>query len=323
MRLIPRLLATMLLALAGTSTAQTKWDMPMAYPAANFHTENAAQFAADVDKATSGKLKIQIHANASLFKAPEIKRAVQNGQAQIGEILLVNFENEWPGYGLDGIPFVATGFKDAMRLHNAAKPALEKKLAEGGMLLLYSVPWPPQGLYVKKEVESVADMRGLKWRAYSPSTAKIAELIGAQPVTIQAAELPQALATGAIESYMSSGATGYDSKTYEHIRIWYDTQAWLPKNVILVNRKAFDALDKPTQDALRKAGRDAEGRGWKLSDEKNEWYKKALAEKGMKILKPSNKLIADFKQVGTIMLADWVKKSGPEGKAIIDAYNGK
>jgi TRAP-type C4-dicarboxylate transport system substrate-binding protein len=179
------------------------------------------------------------------------------------------------------------------------------------MMLLYTVPWPPQGIYVKKEIASVADMRGLKWRAYSPATGKIAELIGAQPVTIQAAELTQALATGVVESYMSSGSTGYDSKTYESIKYWYDTQAWLPKNGVLVNKKSFDALDKPTQDAVLKAAADAQERGFKLSQEKNEWYKKALAEKGMKIMAPPPKLMADLKQVGTVMLADWEKKAGP------------
>jgi TRAP-type C4-dicarboxylate transport system substrate-binding protein len=308
------------LAIATGAHAQTKWDMPTAYAPANFHTEIAVMFASEVEKATAGKLKITVHSNASLFKAPEIKRAVQTGQAQLGEILLVNFENEWSGYGLDGLPFLATSFKDAYKLYTAQKPALEKKLAEGGMMLLYTVAWPPQGLYVKKEIDSVADMRKVKWRAYSPSTAKIAELIGAQPVTIQAAELTQALATGAVESYMSSGATGYDSKTYEHIKYWYDTQAWLPKNAVLVNKKAFDALDKPTQEAVLKVARDIETRGWKISDEKNEWYKKALAEKGMKVLKPSAKLTNDFKQVGNIMLEDWLKKAGPEGKAVVDAY---
>ncbi|MFM1987845.1 MAG: hypothetical protein RJA99_802 [Pseudomonadota bacterium] len=300
--------------------AQTKWDLPAAYAATNFHTENLTQFADEVDKASGGRLKITVHANASLFKAPEIKRAVQSGQAQIGEVLLVNFENEWPIFGLDGLPFVATSYKDSFRLYQAQKPVLEKKLAEQGMMLLFTVAWPPQGLYVNKPVESVADMRRIKWRAYSPSTAKIAELIGAQPVTVQAAELSQALATGAVQSYMSSGSTGYDSKTYEHIKYWYDTQAWLPKNAVFVNRKAFDALDKPTQDALLKAAATAETRGWKISEEKNDWYKKALAEKGMKILPPSTKLVQDFRQVGGIMLEDWLKKAGPEGKQVIDAY---
>ena len=180
--------------------AQTKWDLPAAYPASNFHTENLAQFAGDVEKSSAGKLKIQVHANASLFKANEIKRAVQSGQAPIGEVLLVNFENENPVYGADGLPFLATSYAEARKLAAAQKPVLDRLLAAQGMKLLYTVAWPPQGIYVNKELSSVADMRGLKWRAYSPATAKIAELIGAQPVTIQAAELSQALATGVVES---------------------------------------------------------------------------------------------------------------------------
>ena len=315
--------AAVALALSGlavAAAAQTRWDLPAAYPASNFHTENLVQFANDVDRATGGKLKITVHANASLFKANEIKRAVQGGQAQIGEVLLVNFENENPIYAADGLPFLAASYADSKKLAAAQKPVLDKLLAAQGMMLLYTVPWPPQGIYVKKEITSVADMRGLKWRAYSPATSKIAELIGAQPVTIQAAELSQALATGIVESYMSSGSTGYDSKTYESIKYWYDTQAWLPKNAVLVNKKSFDALDKASQDALLKAGAEAQERGFKISQEKNDWYKKALAEKGMKIMAPPAKLNADLRQVGAIMLADWEKKAGADGQAVIAAF---
>jgi len=320
MKLLRRLLSVALAAMTATSIAQTKWDLPAAYPATNFHTENLVQFAKDVEAVTGGKLRIQVHPNASLFKAPEIKRAVQSGQAQLGEILLVNFENENPMYGADGLPFLAASYADALKLYKAQKPYLDKVLGSQGMRVLFAVPWPPQGIYVKREIGSVSDMRGIKWRAYSPSTAKIAELIGAQPVTIQAAELSQALATGVVESYMSSGSTGYDSKTYEHVKYWYDTQAWLPKNAVIVSQKAFDALDKPTQDALLKAAAAAEERGWKISQEKNDWYKKALAEKGMKIVAPPAKLTTDLKQVGAVMLSDWLKRAGPDGQAMVDTF---
>ncbi len=307
-------------AFAAAAQAQTKWDMPTAYPAGNFHTENIAQFAADVDKATGGKLKIQVHANASLFKAPEIKRAVQGGQAQIGEILLVNFSNEDPMYEIDGIPFLATSYADSMKLYRASRKAVEDRLARQGMKLLYAVAWPPQGIYSRKQLTSAADMKGLKWRAYSPATAKIAELVGAQPVTIQAAEVTQALATGVVDSMMTSGSTGYDTKTFEHLKFFADTQAWLPKNAIIVNQKAFNALDKATQGALLKAAADAEARGWKLSEEKNAWYLDQLRKNGMTVYPPSAQLKADMKKVGDSMIADWLKKSGPEGKAVVDAF---
>jgi len=312
--------AALALGFAGVAIAQTKWDLPAAYSPGNFHTENLVQFADDVDKATGGKLKITVHSNASLFKAPEIKRAVQGAQAQSGEILLVNFENENPLFGVDGVPFLATSYADSMKLYKASRPALEKLLAAQGIKLLYAVPWPPQGIFSKKPINNVTDMKGLKWRAYSPATARIAELVNAQPVTVQAAELSQAMATGVIDSMMTSGSTGFDTKTFEYIKNFYDTQAWLPKNAVIVNQKAFDALDKPTQDALLRAAAEAEARGWKVSDEKTQWYYEQLRKNGMVIHRPSAQLAAGLKKVGDAMLQDWLKKAGPDGQAVMDAY---
>ncbi|HPK34157.1 TRAP transporter substrate-binding protein [Ottowia sp.] len=307
-------------ALASQAFAQTKWDLPSAYPASNFHTENLAQFVSDVDKGSGGKLKITLHPNASLFKAPEIKRAVQGNQAQAGEFLMANFQNEWPLWGIDGVPFLATSFADAKRLYDASKPAIEKKLNEQGMTLLYAVPWPPQGLYSRNPVKSQADLKGIKWRAYSPATARIAELVGAQPVTIQQAELSQAMATGVLDSYMSSGSTGYDTKTYEHLKYFYDLQAWLPKNAVVANKKALEALDKPTQDALRKAAAEAETRGWASSEKKTGEYLDLLKKNGMTVEPPSAQLKTDMQKVGEVMLKEWLDKAGPEGKAVVDAY---
>jgi TRAP-type C4-dicarboxylate transport system substrate-binding protein len=313
-------LAASALALSVPSFAQTKWDLPAAYPASNFHTVNIQQFADEVDKATGGKLKITVHAGASLFKAPEIKRAVQGGQAQIGEILLANFANEWPIYAADGMPFLADSYDDATKLYKAQKPLLEKKLGEQGMMLLYSVPWPPQGIYSKRPLNSAADLKGIKWRAYSPATARIAELVGAQPVTVQAAEVSQAFATGVTESMMSSGSTGWDAKLYEHVKYWYNTQAWLPKNAILVNKAAFDALDSATKQAVLKAGAEAETRGWAASKKANGETLDKLKANGMDILEPSAQLKADMKKVGDTMLKEWLDKSGTEGQAMLDAF---
>ncbi len=308
------------LSIGTTAMAQTKWDLPAAYPATNFHSENLVQFANDIDKASGGKLKITVHANASLFKAPEIKRAVQGGQAQAGEILLANFQNEWQIFGTDGLPFLADSYDSSMKLYNAQKPALEKKLAEQGLQLLYAVAWPPQGIYSKKPINSAADLKGIKWRAYSPSTSRIAELVGAQPVTVQAAEFSQALATGVVESTMTSGATGVDSKLYEHLKYYYDTQAWLPKNAVIVNKAAFDALDAPTKQAVLKAAADAESRGWTASRGVNTKTLETLKANGMQVLPPSAALKADLKKVGDTMLKEWIDKAGPEGQTIVDNF---
>ena len=304
----------------GTASAQTTWNLPAAYPANNPHSENLVAFAKDVETATNGKLKITVHANASLFKAPEIKRAVATGQAQMGEVLLSIHENEDPIYGIDVVPFLATSFPESMKLYKASKPAIEKKLAAQGIMLLFAVPWAPQGIYAKKDLNTIEDMKGLKWRAYNVGTTRIGQLVGAQSVTIQAAELPQALATGIVDSFMSSGGTGYDTKVWESLTHFYDVQGWIPKNYTFVNKAAFDAFDKPTQEAILKAAAAAETRGWKVWEEKSDWYLNELKAKGMKVQAPSAALKDGFRKVGEQLTADWLQKAGAEGKELVDAY---
>ncbi len=305
---------------AQPASAQTKWNLPAAYPADNPHSENLVLFAKDVADATGGKLAITVHPAASLFKAPEIKRAVQTGQAQVGEVLMSLHENEDPIFGIDVVPFLATSFPESQKLWQASKPAVEKKLAAQGLILLFAVPWAPQGIYAKQELNSVADMKGLKWRSYNVGTAKIGELVGAQSVTVQAAELAQALATGVVTSFLTSAATGYDSKAWESMTYFYDTQAWIPKNMTFVNKAAFDALDKPTQDAILKAGVAAEARGWKMWQDKAGWYLDQLKSHGMKVLPPSPALQSGLKKLGETLTADWLKKAGADGEAVIAAY---
>ena len=312
--------AVLALAWALDAQAQTKWNLPSAYPANNPHTENLAAFAKEVEQATGGKLQITLHPAASLFKAPEIKRAVQTGQAQMGEVLISNHENEDPLFGVDVIPFLAASYDEAKKLWDATRPAIEKKLAAQGMLVLMAVPWGPQGIYAKKDLNTVDDMKGLRWRAYNVGTSRIAELVGAQAVTIQAAELPQALATGVVNAFMTSGATGYDSKAWETMTHFYDVQGWIPKNLTIVNKAAFDGSDKPTQEAILKAAKAAEAQGWLVWRDKSKWYLEQLTARGMKVQPPSAALKDGMKKIGEQLTADWLKKTGADGQAIVDAY---
>jgi TRAP-type transport system periplasmic protein len=309
-----------LLLSAPLAQAQTKWDMPTPYPATNFHTENIVQFVKDVEAATGGKLTIAVHPNGSLFKANEIKRAVQGGQAQIGEVIISGLANEDPFFAMDTVPFLATSYPDAKRLLAATRAKLEEKFDKQGMKILFSVAWPPQGLYTKKPVERLADVKGEKIRSYSPTVARMIELMGGQPVTVQAAELTQALATGVVNANLTSSATGYDSKSWELLSHYYDVQAWLPKNIVFVSKRAFGALDAATQAAILAAARTAEERGWTISEEKNKWYVEQLASNGMKVLATPATLGADLAKIGEQMTREWLEKAGPDGKAALDAY---
>lgn len=303
--------------------AQVKWDLPSGYGVNTFQVQNLQQFAQDVDKATAGKLKITVHPNASLFKANEIKRAVQSQQVPAGEFILSGASNEAPVFGIDSIPFLATSYADSKRLDQASRALLTKTLAAQGIKLLYTVPWPPQSLYSAKPVTALKDLRGTKMRAYNPATSQIANSLGAQPVTIQLAELPAALATGGVDNFLTSSASGVDSKLYESVKYFYAVAAWLPRNAVVVNQKAFEALDKPTQEAVLKQAAEAEQRGWKTSEQKDAEYLKELGAKGMKIDPSADNLKKELKALGEQMTADWVKLAGSDGKAVIDSYLGK
>lgn len=306
--------------LAASAAAQSKWDLPSGYGPNTFQVQNLQQFADGVDKASGGKLKIVVHANASLFKANEIKRAVQSAQVPAGEFILSGAANESPVFGIDAIPFLATSYAESRRLDEVSRPLLARTLAAQGIKLLYTVPWPPQSLYSVKPVTALKDLKGTKMRAYNPATSFIANAIGAQPVTIQLAELPAALATGGVDNFLTSSASGIESKLHESVKNFYAVAAWLPRNAVVVNQKAFDALDKPTQDAVLREAAAAERRGWSTSEQKDAEYLRELAAKGMRVDASAEGLKRELKPVGEQMTAEWVKQAGPEGKAVIDAY---
>ncbi len=308
---------------AVSSAHAQKWDMPMAYPATNYHTQNGVAFAACVADATGGKLTIVTHPNGSLFAGNDIKRAVQTGQAPIGERLISAHANENPLFGVDSIPFLATSFAESAKLWKAAEPKIEAALAKQNLVYLYAVPWPPQGFYFKKPVGSLADMKGIKFRAYNAATARIAALAGMVPVQIEAADLSQALATGVADSFISSGSTGVDSKVWESLKFFYDVQAWLPRNVVFANKEAFGKLDTATQKAVRGCADKAAAEGARKAEDLTAGYLKTLAQNGMTVSAPSAKLKADLAGLGDTMTTEWLKAAGADGKAIIDAYKAK
>ena len=317
------LLATTALAFVGSPAVAAKWDMPLAYAASNFHSENAAEFASCVTDRTGGAIEIETHPSGSLFKGGEIKAAVEQGQVNIGERLLSAHANENPLYGIDSVPFLATSFDASVKLYETAKPALEKALEEDGLHLLYSVPWPPQGLYFKKEVTSLDDMKGLKFRAYNAATSRLAELAGMQPTQIEAAEVQQAFSTNAVDSMISSGATGYDRKVFDAgVTHYYEVDAWLPRNTVFVNKASWDGLPDDQKTALGECAGEAEARGLQKSKDYTQFTYDGLREGGMKVEPAGDELKGQLQEIGKTMTDEFLESAGDEGKAIVDQFRG-
>jgi TRAP-type C4-dicarboxylate transport system substrate-binding protein len=305
---------------AATVQAAEKWDMPMAYADSNFHTQNGKAFAEAVTVATGGKLEIIVHGGGSLFKGNEIKRAIQTGQAPIGERLLSAHQNENALFGVDSVPFLATSFEASDKLWAIARPTMEKILLDQNLVLLYAVPWPAQGLYFKKEINSTADMKGIPFRSYNSATARMAELSGMLPVQIEAAELSQALATGVAEAFISSGSTGYDRKVWEHLTHFYDVSAWLPRNYVFVNKDAWDAIDEDTQNIVRGVAMMAERAGTAKSEQLANWYLAQLAANGMSVQPAQGQLLLDLEKIGVTMTNEWIEAAGDQGKVIVEKF---
>lgn len=304
---------------AGAVSAES-WDMPMAYSGSNFHSVNGAEFAKCVTTGTGGDISITTHPGGSLFKGGDIKRAIQTGQVPIGERLLSGHQNENAMFGVDSVPFLATSFDDADKLWKAAKPALEAVLSEQNLTLLYSVPWPPQGLYFKNEVTSVADMEGVKFRSYNTATARLAELTGMLPVSIEAAEISQAFATGVADAMVSSGATGYDRKVWESLNYFYEVDAWLPRNYIMVNSEVWSGVSDASKNVITACAEIAEYAGTWRSKEYTGFTLQGLRDGGMTVEKASETLTGELQAIGATMTAEWLEASGAEGQAVVDAF---
>lgn len=309
---------TAALVIGTAAAAQTTWDMATPYPESEFHTRNIQQFADDISAATDGGLSITVHSGASLFKHPEIKRSVQNQFVPMGEVLMANLFNEDPIFGADNIPFIATTYESAKALWDAQRPLVEAKLAEDGIRLLYAVPWPGQGFYTNKELTSGADLSGMRFRTYNATTARMAELLEAAPTTIEAVEIPQAFSTGIVDAMVTSGATGVNTKAWDFTSEFYDLQAWLPKNMIIVNESAFSSLPEDQQQAILDAAAAAETRGWQMSADVAATSVSTLGE-NMNVRDVPEALVADLAAVGQTMAAEWAESVGDEAQAILDA----
>jgi TRAP-type transport system periplasmic protein len=309
------------LALATMPAAAANWDMPTPYPDGNFHTQNIHQFVEDVAGATDGEVQITVHPAGSLVRHPEIKNAVRSGQAQIGEFLLSTLGNENPIFEVDAVPFLATSYDDARRLWDASRDTIEGLLEEQNLMLLYAVPWPPQGLYADKELNTIDDLAGLRFRAYNPATERIAQLAGAVPTQIEVPDIPQGFATGRVEAMITSASTGVESQAWDYLSHFYDTQAWLPKNAIVVNRDAFEALDAGHQEAILEAAAAAEERGWDASAAEHDKQSATLAENGVDVGPPSDELAASMREIGETLTQEWLERAGSEVESIVERYN--
>jgi TRAP-type C4-dicarboxylate transport system substrate-binding protein len=318
--LITLMAITLTFVLIQPSTAGEKWDMPCAYSAQNFISQRYIKFAEIVTKNSDGKLEIVVHPSGSLYKGSEIMRAVRSQQVPIGAWYFGAHSNEDPIFGFDLIPFLTSGFEDAWKLYQVSKPELEKVLANQNLKLLFTAPWPPQGLFSKKEVNRIADMKGVRFRAYDTTTTRLAQLMGAIPTKTEASEISQAFSTGVAESMIASGAIGVFQKIWDYVDYYYKVNAWIPKSGVTVNIKAWNKLDNEIKQVILNAAAQIEKEVWEAAPQITESYNKTMAENKMKVLEPTTELRNEFKEIGEQVANEWAKSAGEKSEELLNAY---
>ncbi len=304
----------------GAAAQGTRWQMATPYPDGNFHTRNIRTFLEEIQNASGGRLAIQLHSGASLLPMPQIKRGVQTGQVQLGEILLTAYANEDVFFDADAIPQLVTNFAEAKRLADLQKPYIEQRLARQGLSLLYTVPWPPAGLYAQAPIPSIEGLRGLRFRTFSPATNRFAAIVGAQPTLVQAAELAQAFATGVVQAQITSAQTGVDTSAWDYARVFTPLGFSMTKNAVLVSRRALEALPADLQGVIRSASERAEARGYGLAEEAQRSTEQTLASRGMQIVPPTREFLDGLVRVSRQMTDEWVSRAGEDGAKLIEAY---
>lgn len=308
------------LVLSANTSIADEWNMPTPYPAGSFHTQNIEQFAQEISEATDGAISITVHPAGSLVKHAEIKNAVRSGQVQMGEFLLSRLSNENPIFEADALPFLAASYEDSWKLWRVQRRLVTEILAQQRLTVLYAVPWPPQGIYSSAPINDVADLNSMRFRTYNAATERLAQLAGAVPTQIEVPDIPQAFSTGRVQGMITSSSTGVNAKAWDFIDYYYDTQAFLPKNVIVVNTRALESLTQEQRDAVFAAAARAEDRGWKMSRQETEIQTRTLSENGIKVADPSPALRRALNAIGDQMAAEWADRAGVDGVALLEEF---
>jgi len=316
--------AVLMLFAVGPALAKTTWNANSVWPPKNQHSVGLEEFAKKVKTATKGELELVVHSGGALgYKGPELLKVVRDGLVPVSDMLISGVAGDEKILQIVTLPFLVRNFDELHTLLNIARPYFDKSAAKWGQKILYVAPWPGAGLWTKKEVKTLADLKGLKTRTYDKNGALVMEAVGATPLALPFSEVYTSLQTGVIDSVMTSSPTAVDAKFWEVLKYFEPLNITIATNMVTVNQKAFDKLPKAQQDALVKAGKEMEASMWKKVPQIDKEQEGISNKNGIETVKPSKKLIADLEKITEKIRADWLKDAPAEGKKIYADYMKK
>lgn len=307
-------------ALVFSASADTRWTLPVEQSSTHYITRIAQDFARQVKRDSKGVLDIDVVVGESVLQQIALKSRISRGEEVLGEVLLSALGEEIPLLELDSLPFLAQNYEQAQRLWGLARADIERQLLATGVRLLYVVPWQPQSLYSRQPLTTPDDLRDLRFGVQSPLLARLADVVGAQSVSIAGTGLREVFEQDVVDVVLASSSSGVDTRVWRATNYFYDVQAFIPKNAVLINERAFRSLPEAARNALLSAGKRAEQQGWALSRALHDRQVKRLEHAGMEVFRQvPDALRIGLDGAGSTMLWEWAGKAG-QSRHVLDAY---
>ncbi len=314
---------SLVLVLGAGAIAKTQWIGNSVWPPNNHHSIGLNEFAAKVLERTKGELEIKVNVGGALgFKGPELLRVVRDGLVQISDMLCSGVAGDEPIFNITTLPFLVRGFKEARLLNEIAKPYYEKAVeTKWNQKIIYTAPWPAAGLWTKKPIKGVADMKGLKTRTYDKNGALVVKATGGTPYPLPFSEVYSALATGLIDSVITSTPTAVDAKFWEVLKYFARIDITQAVDMVNVNLKAFNALSPEVQKVLVETGKEMENYMWEWVEKLDMEMEKKCNDNGIESLPISNEFLDELAKITRDIRKEWIEKEAPpEAKEIYTKF---
>ena len=314
--------AALAFTIGGVDAAPIKWDMPMEYGATTHHAKGDQFFAKLLSEKTGGQIQIVHHFGGALgYKSKDHFDAVGDGAVPIADTYVGPLQGIDPIFLLSSLPFLASTIEEAKILFEVAKPHYDAVFKKGGQKLLWSTPWPPSGIWGKKPIDSLEDLKNLKIRTYDANGTITLKEAGAAAIQLSWADVVPQLATGGIQSVLTSAEGGRGSNFWDHLNHFTEINYAAPLNMAHINLDVFNSLTPAQQKAVEEAGAATGEHNWKAVETLRQRNYKILGEHGVTVVKgvPAAYLHA-LSDAGQKALNQWLAKTGETGKKIIAEY---
>lgn len=312
------------LSFATPAMAQTAWDLPLVWSAENYISVNAQRFAEEVATVTDGEVQITTHPGGSLgFKGPDMFSAVRDGLVPIGDMLLQQQTGDNPLLGLQSLPYLMSSYEEQVAFQEFYRPVLNDVFAENNQKLLFTVPWPQQQVYAKKEINSIEDFEGIKIRASDSSAYQIFRAAGMKPVQLPWGEVIPSLATGVIEAVGTSSPSAVDGSFWEFLTHGYATRHTWNLDAISVNLDAWNQLSTENQEAIVEAAERLEPEFWQSAQEADAENLQVLADNGITNAELDDATREELHNLAAHIREDMIARMDPRGAQVVEAFENR